>query len=90
MLKDEPAPSTLPVGHPQGRDLKDARGWGAWGAQPVKRLTSGQVMISPSGGSGLVSGSAPTVWSLEPAWDPVSPSLSVPPALMLSLSIAQK
>ena len=58
---------------------------GAWVAQPVKRLASAQVMISwfvslsPESDSGL------TAQSLEPAWDSMSPSLSVSPQLLVSL-----
>ena len=55
-------------------------------AQSVKRLT-------PDFGSGLdlmVHGIEPRVGlcadSMEPAWDPLSPSLSAPPAVILILS----
>ena len=60
--------------------------WGACVAQSVKRLT-------PDFGSGLdlmVHGIEPRVGlcadSMEPAWDPLSPSLSAPPAVILILS----
>ena len=53
----------------------------AWVAQPVKCPTSAQVMISWIVGSSTVSGSVLTAWSLEPASDSVSPSLSAPPPL---------
>ena len=56
---------------------------GAWVAQSVKRPTSAQVVISRSVGSSPVSGSVPSVRSLEPASDSVSPSLSAPPPLTL-------
>ena len=55
-------------------------------AQSVKRPTSAQVMISQFVGSSLALGSVLTAQSLEPASDSVSPSLSVPPLLMLCLS----
>ena len=64
--------------------------WGTWLAQSVERLTLGQVMISRFVGSAPESGSVLTVQSLEPALDSVSPSLSVPPLLMLCLSVSQK
>ena len=66
------------------------RAKGTWVVQSVKRLTSAQVMIlwpvswSPGSGSVL------TAQSLEPASDSVSPSLSVPPLLMLYLSLSLK
>ena len=63
---------------------------GACVAQSVERLTLAQVMISWFVGSSPVSGSVLTAQSLEPASDSVSPSLSVPPQLMLSLSLSQK
>ena len=46
---------------------------GAWVAQSVKHPTSVQVMISPSVSSNPVSGSVPTVQSLEPLSDSLSP-----------------
>ena len=64
--------------------------WGTWMAQPVKRLTLVQVMISRFVSSSPESGSVLTSQSLEPASDPVSPSLSAPPLLMLCLSIINK
>ena len=51
---------------------------GAWVAQSVKRPTLAQVMISQFVGSSPASGSVLTAWSLEPAYDSVSPSLSLP------------
>ena len=63
---------------------------GAWVAQSVKRLTLAQVMVSRLVSSSPVSGSVLTVWSLEPASDSVSPSLSAPPPFMLCLSLSQK
>ena len=62
--------------------------WGAWVAQPVEHLTSAQVMISLSVSSSPVSGSVLTAQGLEPASDSVSPSLSAPPLLTLSLSVS--
>ena len=59
---------------------------GAWVAQSVKRPTSAQVMISQLVDSSPASGSVLAAWSLEPALDSVSPSLSAPPPLMLCLS----
>ena len=63
---------------------------GAWVAPPVKRPTSAQVMIPQFVGSSPTSGSVLTAWSLEPALDSVSPSLSAPPLLMLSLTLILK
>ena len=57
-------------------------------AQSVKPPTSAQVMISQFVGSNSASGSVPTVRSLEPVSDSVSPSLSAPPLLMLCLSLS--
>ena len=59
-------------------------------AQSVERPTSAQVVISQSVGSSPASGSVLTAWSLEPASDSVSPSLSAPPLLMICLSLSQK
>ena len=58
---------------------------GAWVAQSVKRLTSAQVMISRFVGSSSMAGSMLTSQSLESNSDSVSPSLSAPPPLALSL-----
>ena len=55
-------------------------------AQLVKSPTSAQVMISRFLSSSPMSGSVLTAQSLEPASDSVSPSLSAPPSLPLSLS----
>ena len=63
---------------------------GAWVAQSVKRLTSAQVMITRFVGSSPMLGSVLTAWNLEPASDSASPSLSVPPLLVLSLSKINK
>ena len=63
---------------------------GAWGAQWAERLISAQVTISGFVGSSPASGSVPTAQSLEPAWDSVSPSLSAPPLLTLSLKNKHK
>ena len=59
-------------------------------AQLFKRLTSAQVMISPSVSMSPTLGSVLTAQSLEPASDSVSPPLSAPPLLMLCLSIINK
>ena len=63
---------------------------GAWVAQLVKCPTSAQVMILWFVGSSLASGSVFTAQSLEPTSVSVSPSLSAPPLLMLSLSLFLK
>ena len=55
-------------------------------AQSVKHLTSAQVMISQFVSLSPVSVSVLTAQSLQPASDSVSPSLSVPPPLVLSCS----
>ena len=57
--------------------------------QWVKLLTSTQVMISWFMGSSPASGSVLTAQSLEPASGSVSPSLSTPPLIMLSLSLSK-
>ena len=62
---------------------------GAWVAQSIKRLTSAQVMISQFVSSSPASGSVLTAQSLEPVSDSVSPSLSAPPLLMLSLCLSK-
>ena len=59
-------------------------------AQLVERPTSVQVMISQSVGSSPESGSVLTARSLEPASHSVSPSLSAPPPLGLSLFLSLK
>ena len=56
-------------------------------AQSVKHLTSALVMISRLVSSSPAQGSVLTAQSLEPASDSVSPSLSVPPLLILCLSV---
>ena len=61
---------------------------GAWrGAQSVGRPTSARVTISPFVGSSPTSGSGLTARSLEPALDPVSPSLSLPLPRLCSVSL---
>ena len=62
---------------------------GRLGAQSVKHLTSAQGMISQFMGSSPASGSVLTAWSLEPALDSVSPSLSAPPPRTLSLLLSK-
>ena len=59
-------------------------------AESVKRLTSAQVMILRSMSLSPALGSMLTTWSLEPALDSVSASLSAPSLLALSLSLSQK
>ena len=54
-------------------------------AQAIKRPTSAQVMISQLMGSNPMLSSVLTAQSLEPASNPVSPSLSASPPLTLSL-----
>ena len=58
--------------------------------QLAGRLTSAQVMISPSVGSSPVSGSVLTAQSLEPTMDFVCVSPCTPPLLVLSLSLSFK
>ena len=58
---------------------------GAWVAQSVEHPTSAQVMISWLVSLSPTLGSVLTAQSLEPAFDSVSPSLSAPPVLSLSL-----
>ena len=57
-------------------------------AQSLKRQTLAQAMISWFVSSSPASGSVLTNWSLEPASDSVSPSLSAPPPLALSLCLS--
>ena len=66
------------------------KGAPGWLSQFSVWLHSAQVMISWSVGSCPTSGSVRTVQSLEPALDSMSPSLSDPPLLMLSLSLPIK
>ena len=70
--------------------LEMSKTWGAGVAQLVKCPTSAQVMILRFVSLSPVSGSVLAAQSLEPAWDSVSPSLSFPPLLALSLSLSQK
>ena len=56
----------------------------------VKRLTSGPDLKVREFGASPASGSVLTAQSLEPASDSVSPSLSAPPLLTLSLSLSLK
>ena len=60
--------------------------WAAWVAPSVKCLTSALVMISWFVSSSPTSVSVLTAWSLDPASDSVSLSLSTPPLLVLYLS----
>ena len=68
-----------------GKTHQAAPVMGARVAQMVKHPTSAQVMISCSVGSSPASGPVLTARSLEPASDPVSPSVFVPPLLALCL-----
>ena len=62
----------------------------AWVAQSVQRLTSAQITISRLVGWSPMSGSAPTVQSLEPASESVSPSPSRPlPCLCSGLCLSK-
>ena len=58
-------------------------------AQFVKSLTSAQVMISYFVSSSTTSGFVLIAQSLEPASDSVSPFLSAPTLLALSLSLSR-
>ena len=58
---------------------------GVWVAQSVECWTSAQVMISQFESSSPTLGSVLAAQSLEPGLDSVSPSLSAPPLLVLSL-----
>ena len=62
--------------------MKQKQLWGAWIAQLVKRLTlvSAQVLILGFVSLSVVSGSMA-------AWDSLSPFLSAPPQLFVSLKI---
>ena len=70
--------------------IEKCRPWGPWVAQSVEHPTSALVMISQFLSSSPASGSVRTAWSLEPASDSVSPSLSAPPLLVLCLSLSFK
>ena len=59
-------------------------------SQLVKCPTLAQVMISLFVGLSLASSSVLTAKSLEPALDSVSPSLSDPPLLVLSLCLSKR
>ena len=63
---------------------------GRLGGSAVKWPTLAQVMILQFVSSSPTSGSVLTAQSLEPASDSVSPSLSAPPLLALSLSKINK
>ena len=69
-------------------ELKFSR-WGVWVAQSVERLTSAQVLISPFVSLSLASVSVLTAQSLEPASRSVSPFLSAPSPLTLSVSLSK-
>ena len=56
----------------------------------VRLSISTQVMISRFVSSSPASGSVLTAQSLEPAWDSVSPSLSLPLPHSRSVSLSQK
>ena len=59
--------------------------WGAWVAQSVEHLTSAQVMISQLCEFEPRIGLLLTARSLEPVSDSVSPSLSAPNPVSVSL-----
>ena len=63
---------------------------GAWVAQLVKHPASAQIMISQLVSSSPTSGSMLTAQSLEPALDSVSPCLSAPLLLSVSVSLKSK
>ena len=69
---------------------KSVESGGAWVAQWVKHLTSAQVTILQFASSSPASGCVLTAQSLEPALNAVSPCLSTPPLLVLSLSVSLK
>ena len=85
----EPASDSVspPLSAPPLLTLCETRG--VWVAQSVKRPTSAQVMISRSVSSSPTSCSVLTAQSLEPASDSVSPPLSAPPLLVLSLCLSK-
>ena len=67
----------------------ESRSWGAWVAQSVKHPT----LDLSSGHDLTVCEFEPHIRlhadSVEPAWDSLSPSLSAPPPLALSLSLSK-
>ena len=63
---------------------------GTWVAQSVKHRTSAQVLISQFMSLSLASDSVLTARSLEPASDPVTPSLSAFVCLSVSLPLSLK
>ena len=73
---------------------KDENFRGSWVAQLANHLTSAQVMISWLVSLSPALGSVLTAQSLEPASDPVSPSLFLPlpcsHSVSLSLTLSQK
>ena len=73
-------------------NLKNNFSQGHLGGSMVKHLTSAQVIVSPSMSLSPTMGSVLTAQSLDPASNSVSPSLSAPPLLTLSvcLSLSQK
>ena len=72
------------------KQRKDGVCGGCWVAQSVELPTSAQVMISQFVSLSPASVSVLTAQSLEPALDSVSSSLSVPPLLVLCLSLSLK
>ena len=74
-------------------DVRDKRndlaGAPGWLSRLSVRLCLAQVMISWFVGSSSASSSVLTAQSLEPASDSVSPCLSAPPPLSLSLSLSK-
>ena len=68
--------------------LRNKNYQGAWVVQSVEHLSLAQVTISWFMSMSPTSVSVLTAWSLGPAWDSVSPSLSAPPPLELCLSLS--
>ena len=71
------------------KDTKQWKSMGTWVAQSVKHLTSAQVTMSQFVSSSPISGSVLTAQSLDHASNSVilCLPLSVPPLLMLCLSV---
>ena len=85
LRKQEATPSYV-----SGEKSEILKARGAWVAQSVKPLTSGQVMVSRSMSLRPTLGSVLVAQSLEPASDSVSPSLFALPLLVLSVCLKNK
>ena len=70
--------------------LEEEQPWDVWVVQSVEHPTSAQVVVLQLMCSNPALGSVLTAQSLEPALDSMSPSLSTPPLLALSLSLKNK